>query len=145
MRSFLLVCSCLVATNAMDSTKFPEPPCGISRDDFYAPDMLKAQIKCWDASYTPCATDCSHLKQLFHNYWNKDASCQVIQTLADKIESTAPLDPKMKFFPNRINCQKHNGQWIQPDGSFIEKEVVKESHTTTHTVSRTVLSHKNEN
>ena len=145
MRAFLLVCSSFVAVNAIDTTSFPEPPCGISRDDFYTPDMLNAQISCWDASYTPCATDCSHLKTLLNNYWNEDAKCQVIRTIADKIESTAPFETNMKFFPNRKNCGKQNGKWVKPDGTYIETEVVHESNTKTHTVSRTVLSHKNEN
>lgn len=131
MKSFLIGASMLWTAYARDMSSFMDPPCGISKEVFYEKHMLTAQVKCWDSTYTPCMTDCSHLKSILKHYWNTDDSCEPIHSLANEISTTAPLKADMKFFPNRKDCGHHNGQWILPDGKYYPQI----SHSTTKLAS----------
>ena len=122
MRCFVLLLALLPVSLSFNMAKMPKPPCGIPKEDFYAPEMIEASRQCWSNDYVPCATECGHLRTLLKHYWNSEPKCRGIRELADKIPIHKLRDKirtKQATFPNRKDCGENNGSWKTPNGEFI--------------------------
>ena len=122
MRCVVLLLALVPVALSFNIAKMPKPPCGIPKEDFYAPEMIEASRQCWSNDYVPCATECRHIRTLLKHYWNTEPKCKIIRDLAGKIPHYKLRDKirtKQATFPNRIDCGDNNGSWKKPNGEFI--------------------------
>lgn len=122
MRIAALIIAFSSVTFGVHHKKLPDPPCGIPKDVFYDMDMMHAAKECWSNDYTPCGTNCLHLKSLFRHYWNHENKCYKLRELSNHIPSELyekPLSHKA-YFTNSQDCgQENNGFWKTPDGKVL--------------------------
>ena len=122
MRCFVLLLALLPVSLSFNMAKMPQPPCGIPKEDFYAPEMIEVSRQCWSSDYVPCATECRHIRTLLKHYWNSEPKCKAIKELGNKIPHYKLHDKirsKQATFPNRIDCGEDNGSWKNPSGELI--------------------------